>query len=209
MKEQHNLSLIDSDIISEWLYFAVLAEHSSDSITQLITLTLASSFLEHPIISEAEIDAAIDMDLTTMKEEISKNVDFEHQYKASVNRESIRQELINAGAGEQFEEGLAACEFLTALMGAPSKDFLAVSNSYGDDFITTLQNLTQQCNNTDLLALIPKALSVINKSKENPFIKSRGLTDKNDIARWKISMTKLANKLSQGLGNHSDVLPVQ
>ncbi len=209
MKAPHNVSLIDSDVISEWLYFAVLAEHSSDSITQLIELSLASTFLKHPIISEAEIDAAIDMDLTTMQEDIAKNANFVQEYKASINRDSIKQELIEAGTGEQFEEGLAACEILSALLGAPSKDFVAVSNSYGTDFTQTFEHLTQLSNKSDLLSLGSQALSIIKKSQEKQFIKSRGLTDKNDIARWKISMTKLESKLHQGLANHSDVLPVQ
>ena len=91
MNEQNSVSISNSEIIAEWLYFAILAEHTSDSINQLIELTLASTFLEQPIISEAEIDAAIEMDLNIQKETLNKQSLSEDKFRQSANREVIKQ----------------------------------------------------------------------------------------------------------------------
>lgn len=193
MSEQNNISIAHSEIISEWLYFAILAEHTSDSINQLIELTLASTFLEQPIISEAEINAAIEMDLDLQKQ--TSNPLSDDEFRQSANREAIKQELIEAGAGEQFEEGIAACEFLAALFGNPSDGFLAIINSYGEEFTATFQQLNQLCKNGNLRTLSPTALAVIKQAKSDEHIKSMELNN-NDATNWKNTLSNLERNLT-------------
>jgi hypothetical protein len=196
MKEQSNLSLTESDIIAEWIYFAVLANHSLDGVMQLIELTLASTFLEQPLISEAEIDEAIKMDLELLQDNLDNNrlskEDFIHQSAALSNREKIKQELIEAGTGEQFEEGLAACEFLAALLGSPSNGFLSVIASYGEDFADTFAAIAKQYDVDKLCTLTPKALDIVTKSKNY----ESGLSDKRDIEICLESPAQIETNLS-------------
>ncbi|MBL1321259.1 MAG: hypothetical protein COA63_009400 [Methylophaga sp.] len=169
----NNFSIADSDVMAEWIYFAVLANHDTESIIQLIKLTLASTFLEQPIISEAEIDEAIKMDL----EMLQQQADNAHLTEQDLDRAKIKQELIEVGAGEQFEEGLAACQFLAALLGSPTDGFLAVIANYGEEFADTFSVIAKQYNVDRLRTLTPKALDVIIQSKNSEPAKVMGLSD--------------------------------
>ncbi|MFW5426336.1 MAG: hypothetical protein ACKE8G_05470 [Methylophagaceae bacterium] len=199
MSEQNTFSTTDSDVVAEWIYFAVLANHSLAGVMQLIELTLASTFLEHPIISEAEIDEAIKMDLELLQDNLDNNrlskQDFTVQSAALSNRDKIKQELIDAGAGEQFEEGLAACEFLAALLGSPSDGFLAVLASYGEEFADTFSAIAKQYDVDALRTLAPKALEVIAKSNNSESAKVMGLSKQSDIESWFDSLAQLENNL--------------
>ncbi len=169
----NNLAITDSDVVAEWIYFAVLANHDSDSIIQLIEITIASTFLEQPIISEAEIDEAVKMDLEMLQQSAGN----ENLTTHDLDREKIKQELITAGAGEQFEEGLAACEYLAALLGSPSDGFLTIIASYGEEFVHTFHQISQQYNNDRLRNLVPSALDVISKSKKDKLVKTIDLSE--------------------------------
>ncbi|MBE9533277.1 MAG: hypothetical protein IMF04_04070 [Proteobacteria bacterium] len=196
MNEQNSVSISNSEIIAEWLYFAILAEHTSDSINQLIELTLASTFLEQPIISEAEIDAAIEMDLNIQKETLNKQSLSEDKFRQSANREAIKQELIEAGAGEQFEEGLAACEFLAALLGKTSDGFLEIIASYGEEFIATFHHIATLSNTEDLQTLIPNALDTVKQSKTDKNLELMGLSDEKERTSWLNYLDQLESNLT-------------
>jgi hypothetical protein len=196
MSEQNNFSTTDSEVVAEWIYFAVLANHSLDGVMQLIELTLASTFLEQPLISEAEINEAIKMDLELLQDNLNNNrlskQDFTEQSTAINNRDKIKQELIEAGAGEQFEEGLAACEFLAALLGSPSDGFLAVLASYGEEFANTFSVIAKQYDVKTLRTLAPKALDVVIQSKNH----GAELSDKYDIEIWLGSLEQIETNFS-------------
>jgi len=196
MTEQNNISITNSEIITEWLYFAILADHTSDSITQLIDLALASTFLEQPIISEAEIDAAIEMDINIQKETLKNQTLSEDKFRQSANREAIKQELIEVGTGEQFEEGLAACEFLAALLGNTSDGFLAIIASYGDEFIATFHHIVKLSNNNELQKLLPKALETVKQSKTEQNLELMGLSNEEEIVNWKNYLDQLDTNLT-------------
>lgn len=200
MNEQITFSNTDSEIVAEWIYFAVLANHTNDSVMQLIELTLASTFLDQALISEQEIDEAIRLDLDMLKEDFGERgltkAQFDQQYRQSVDREIIKKELIEASAGEQFEEGLAACEFLAALLGLPSEGFLAVIASYGEEAVNSFTHISKQYDANRLRMLTPKALDVLAKSKNSESAKAMGISNQQDIESWFESIAQLENNLS-------------
>lgn len=195
-----HFSIFNSETVSEWIYFAVLANHDIASLIEMLELTLAATFLDAPLISEAEIDEAINMDLSLAKEmygsgNLSKQ-DYDNAH-LSIDRALIKQQLIEAGAGEQLEEGLAACEFLAALLAEPSIEFKEAMTFYGDGFYLNFTSLAQKYDAILLKQLIPKALDIVEKLLPIETAEKLGLADEKNLTDWTNTINKLAVSLKK------------
>ena len=94
---------IETEGAAEWIYFAVMANHSKNDVVEVIETALDSAFSEEPIITEKDIDEAMDDNLELAKSSYEQGDITKEEYdkwsQESMNRDLVKQELIEANGG--------------------------------------------------------------------------------------------------------------
>lgn len=196
-------STLDLDLAAEWVQLTVMSGEQKAPDTSAIEGVLNTALMDGPSVHEWEIDEAIKNGLASLQSDyengdISKQ-DFEKLTAEYSDRDRIRRELVEAGAGGNLEDALGASEYLAALLGFPTEAFEAMTEAYGTTFTNHLRRQSKLYERNKLLRLVPKALKVTAKQKQPSSLKQLGLEDKRAQECFLHSVEELEANLNKSL----------
>ena len=190
----------DLDLVIEWVYFSILEEYGNEELFEKIDNTFNSVFSGIPIITEKEIDEAIQDTSSHFKRWLDMGDWTKEEYKEAcreqLDRDYIKNELLESDSEYLIGDAIAACELLCAVMGYPTKAFQQLMKYYAHDKTLMIKFEQQQkdCDKKIFLNLLPKGIKIIKKCKQKDTMKALGVIGEDNIRSWLDSVAELENK---------------
>ena len=198
--------------VRAWLRHISGSEHEKQpdiKVVDTIEKALNSVFTEVRTVPAYETYLAMWFEIYLLKDTYKEGEMSEEDYKkarsAAGNREAVRQNLIEVKLRMNLEDGQAASELLAALLGNPGAIYeYLVEPVDDDDFNDDKVEFERRCkqigrdHNDRLRQLVPKALEVVKRLKEDESMRVRGILtgEKDDLVRaWLDAYSQLERNL--------------
>lgn len=189
---EESFGTLDTEVSQEWLLEHLATDQSSINLTE----RLRNAFLKVSVknVDKNEVDEVARKHMATINKLYTKGLISKEQYEKEVaNGDRERFEIALAEVSEQvvLENGIAAAEFLSALLGFPSSSFKHFLESYeGEEELNLwLENETPDI--TSLAALVPDALTALRRLSDAESLSIIGLHGEAERASWLRSLDEL------------------
>lgn len=192
----------DTDETVEWFHSELLSGRDIDGLIEVIESALDSVFTGVPVISESDIDGSIADNLELLREdyeqgEVSEE-EWERELSEVTDRDLMRKELIEADAGGHLRDGYAASELIVALLGKRTLALEHALDAYGQEFEAAMNGYRGEVSSgNELVSLIPKALAVVDKLREQESIKLLGFVQSRQKRVWIKGLDELEANLKE------------